>query len=70
MGKKPQFSAGGRYRTRTCDILGVNGSDPRKSALFSPASKAISPLCGASVPVAFGGVVQSGTAEPLVRYGC
>lgn len=56
---------GGHYRTRTCDILGVNGEAPRQSAVFSPTTDAISPFWTRYVPFAFDGVVQSGTPEPL-----
>lgn len=56
---------GERYRTRTCDILGVNGEAPRQSAVFSPTTNAISPFWARYVPFAFEGVVHIGTAEPL-----
>lgn len=65
MSQKPQFSAGGRYRTRTCDLLGVNGDGPRQSAVFSPTADGVSPLSARYVPFAFGAVVHRGTSEPL-----
>jgi hypothetical protein len=67
MAQIPQFSGGGRYRTRTCDPLGVNGGPVLQTAIFYPTTKAISPLCAGYVLVAFNGVVQTGTPEPLGR---
>jgi hypothetical protein len=55
----------GRCWIRTNVILGVNGEAPRKSAIFSPASDGISPLCAAFVRAAFAEVVPSGTPEPI-----
>lgn len=62
-------NGGGRYRIRTCDLLGVNAVSPCQPAVFSPADEAIFPLAARFVPLAFKPVVHFAPPEPLGKSG-
>lgn len=57
-------NCGGRYGSRTHDLLGVNDPDPRQTALFGATADAVSPLCADYVPVPCKGLVQTVPEDP------